>query len=455
MDLRLIQNVLSSRPGIAQWQVCERRSHRHERYLTFLRPESEREASAVRWDVWFALPAADDRQGEAACTVTPAHGGADLRLLLDQAEAAARAAANPAWRLPGPGEPGVAQAWRGGVVACSGDGGAAAGALLAIGQDALADQTVVRDPSTALAGAAEGFAAAVAAAPWTRPSALELFAEISDRRLVNHRGLDLAERRTRCYAEFALLHRGEDGEDREHYDRVEAQALADLRLGERVAAAAACLRAGAAAGAPPAGAIPVVIGGEYLAALLGWFAAHADAALHVRGIAALALGAPAVPGAAGELLDLASDAGVPSLGAYRFDEHGWAGCRQELLAGGVLTGLHGSGRWMQRLGRPPRGQLATLVAPPGRTPLAGLLPGALEVVRFSELHPRHDTGAFSGEIRFAWLHGADGSRRAVRGGSVSGVLRQALAAAAFSRETATCGSWRGPCAARLAATVAV
>ena len=44
MDLRLIQNVLAGRSEIAQWQVTERRSRRFERYLTFLKPESEREA---------------------------------------------------------------------------------------------------------------------------------------------------------------------------------------------------------------------------------------------------------------------------------------------------------------------------------------------------------------------------------------------------------------------------
>ena len=456
MDLKLIQNVLSSRPGLAQWQVTELRSRRHERYLTFLKPESEREVSAVRWQVWLALPAADGKQGEASFTVTPVHGGPDLRQLLDQAEASAGVALNPAWKLPGPSDPGVAGSWRGGVVASHVAGGAATGAQMATASDFLADQQVTRDPGRALDGAATAFADAVRQAPWTRPSAIELFARIEDRRLVNHRGIDLSERRTRCYVEFVLLHRA-DGADDEHefYDRVEAQSLADLHLAQRVAEAAACLRDGAAAGAPPAGRLPVVIGGEYLAGLLGWYAAHADAALHARQIAALTLDAPVVARSGGDVLQLASDATVPSLAAYRFDEHGYAACRQELVQAGVLTALHGSGRWMQVLGRPPRGQLATLTAPAGTAALADLHRGALEVVRFSEFHPRHDTGSFSGEIRFAWWHAPDGTRRAVRGGSISGVLREALTDVRLSRETATVGGYSGPQAARLTATVAV
>lgn len=454
MDIRLIQNVLSVRPGIAQWQITELRSRRHERYLTFLKPESEREAAAVRWQVWISLPAVEGMQGEASFTLTPAHGGPDLRQLLDQAETSARAAPNPAWRLPGPGEPGVAQGWHGGVVASHVGGGASTAAKMAVANDFLADQSVTRDPGGALDGQLNGFGAAVAAAPWVRPSAIELFSRIEDRRLVNHRGLDLSERRTRCYVEYVLLHRPDGGDEVEFYDRAEAQSLADLRLGERVAEAAACLRDGATAGLPAAGAMPVVIGGEYLAGLLGWFAAHADAALHARGISALPLDAPVLTRRGGDRLDLCSDATVPSLAAYRFDDHGYAAARQPLVVADVLSGLHGSGRWMQRLGRQPQGLLATLVAAPGTQAQAQLLPGALEVVRFSEFHPRHDTGSFSGEIRFGWLHAADGTRRPVRGGSVSGVLREAMAEARFSRETGTVGGYHGPLAVRLPCTVA-
>jgi hypothetical protein len=93
-----------------------------------------------------------------------------------------------------------------------------------------------------------------------------------------------------------------------------------------------------------------------------------------------------------------------------------------------------------------------LVAP-GAAPLAELRQGSLEVVRFSEFHPRQDTGSFSGEIRLAWWHRPDGSRVAVKGGSVSGTLGQALAACRASRETTTTGSYHGPAGLLVHATV--
>lgn len=454
MDLRLIQNVLAARPELAQWQITELRTRRHERYLTFLRPESEREVASVRWTVWIGLPAQDGRQGEAVFTMTPTDGGGDLRTRLEAAIGTAQAALNPAWKLPAPGAPGVAVAWHGGVVASNVAGGAATAAKMAVSSDFLTDRLATRDPGGALTGRIDEFAAAVAAAPWTRPSTLELFTSVFDRRLVNHLGLDLAERRTRSYAEFVLLHQPEGGgTESEFYDRVEAASLGDLHLAARVADAAACLRDGASAGLPPAGVLPVVVQGEYLAGLMGWYAAHADAALHVRKVAALVPAEPVLRRRGGDRLRLASDAMVPSLAAYRFDEHGYAASRQDLLLDDVLVGLHGSGRWMQALGKQPRGQLATLVAPAGSRALGDLTRGAVEVVRFSEFRPRQDTGAFSGEIRFGWWHAPDGSRRPVRGGSVSGVLREAFAEAVFSRETATIGNWCGPVAVRFPATV--
>lgn len=453
MDLRLIQNVLRSRGEVAQWQVTELRTRRHERYLTFLSTESERECAAVRWTVLIALPAAAGRQGEASFTITPADGGVDLRHKLNEAITTAHAAANPAWNLPGPGDPGVAAGWKGGIVGSEVAGGAATAAQMAVNTDFLADQSITRDPGGALNAQAAAFADAVRAAPWTRPSALELFATVQDRRLVNHRDLDLSERRTRCYAEFVLLDQDTGDGGGEFYDRVEGAALAELDLPGRVAAAADCLHG--PADPPPAGRMPVVVPIEYLSGLLGWYASHADAALHARKVAALAMAEPVLQRRGGERLRLASDATTPSLAAYRFDEHGYSACRQDLVLDDVLVGLHGSGRWMQVLGRVPRGQLSTLVAPPGGESRQSLCRGALEVVRFSEFHPRHDTGAFSGEIRFAWLHLPDGTRRPVKGGSVSGTLREAFADVRFSREVATCGGYRGPVAARFEGVVAI
>lgn len=423
----MLLGALKAAPGVAQWQVTETVSVRHERYLTFLQVESERRASATRWQVWLALEPKEGVHGEAGFTVGSSEDGDALVERMRAALDAAAAAPNRVWRLPAPGEPGTATPPADPAAGC--------------------DAGLLGDPGRVLDGLVAEYRDAMPAD--VRPSTLELFATISDRRLVNSRGLDLRDRSTRFYAEFVLLHKPAGRNEVEFFDRVQATLAADLSLARRVTDAAACVRDGAQAQPTAAGAQPVLITESYAAELLSYYAHHADAAMHVRGIAAFKEGAAVVERRSGDALRLTSDPAAPSLAAYAFDPNGWAATAQPLVRDDRLVGLHGAGRWMQALDRAPRGTLGTQVVAAGKTPLAALRNGALEVVRFSEFSPRDDTGAFSGEIRLAYLHGTDGSRTPVTGGSVSGVLREALADARFSVETATIGGYAGPRAIRL------
>lgn len=439
MRLDLLVSALRAAPGVAQWRITETIERRYERYLTFLAVESERRTAATRWQVWLALEAQAGPtgavHGEAGFTIGSAEDSDALVERVHTALDAAAAAPNPQWSLPSPGEPGTALPPSDPAAAC--DGG------------------LLSDPDAVLDALIAEFTAAVPSD--VRPSTLELFATISDRRLLNHRGLDLRDRSTLLYAEWVLLHcpaqHPTPGDEVEFFDRIEATRAVDLGLGERVKAAAACVRDGATASAPTAGLQPVLITGSYVAALMSWFATHSDAALHVRHINVLVEGEPVVTRRSGEPLDLMSDPSVPSLSAYAFDGDGYAPYRQDLVCGDVLVGLHGAGRWMQRLGRPPHGSLGTLVMPAGATSLAALRRGALEVIRFSEFHPRSDTGAFSGEIRLAYLHHADGTRTAITGGSVSGTLREALIDSRSCSELQTIDGFHGPQALRLEAVM--
>lgn len=435
-DCVTLENLLAAlkaAPGVAQWQITETMTVRHERYLTFLAVESERRAAATRWSIWLALASTDGKQGEASFTLGSSEDTDALVERMRQALDAAASATNPAWQLPAPGLPGTAIPPTDPAAGC--------------------DAGLLADPQQVLDGLVAEYTAAVTAAgpADVRPSTLELFATITDRRLLNHRGLDLRDRSTQLYAEFVLLHKPDAGAEVEFFDRAEATRANDLRLSARVTTAAACVRDGAHAAKPTPGIQPVLISDAYAAELIDYYAHHADAALHVRKVNALIEGAPVLTRRSGDTLTLTSDPTVPSLAAYTFDPNGYAAVRQELVRDDMLVGVHGSGRWMQVLGRTPRGARGTLVVPAGRTPLAQLRAGTLEVVRFSEFSPRSDTGAFSGEIRLAYLHHADGTRTAICGGSVSGVLKDALADAQFSAEVVTVGDYHGPQAIRLAA----
>ena len=69
--------------------------------------------------------------------------------------------------------------------------------------------------------------------------------------------------------------------------------------------------------------------------------------------------------------------------------------------------------------------------------------GVIELLRFSTFHPNTITGAFSGEIRFGYLH-KDGKKIPLKGGSVSGVSQEAFLTAYFSKETEMRENYYGP-----------
>jgi len=432
LDLAAIAAALRQQPWIAQWQVTQRDSARQERYLTFLAVESERESASTTWTIWTATAAVDGKQGEASFTIQAGEPLAALQEALGRAHAAAQAAWNPAFTLPAAGEDGVAQA-------------------TTLAPEALADASISADAPGAVACLAQEFATAVAACPWVRPSTLEIFLTTHDRVLINHRGLRLRERRTHAFAEFVLLHRAPGRDEVEFYHQTEAASLQALALGARVARAARCVRDGAQAGTTVPGVQPVVISDEYLAKLLDSFRAHADAGRHASRTNVFTLGEPVIQRRSGPALTVVSDPSVTSLAAYQFDEQGYAPARTALIEADRLVGVVGPARWMRVLGRLPRGMAGTLVVPAGESAPAQLLAGALEVVAFSDLAARYDTGAFSGEIRLAYRHHADGRVEAVTGGSVSGILTQALADCRFSRDTTTCAGYHGPRAVRFAA----
>ncbi|MFW5750372.1 MAG: metallopeptidase TldD-related protein [Planctomycetota bacterium] len=420
MTLEDLVQQLKTCPGIAQWQVLESRAHRGERYLTFLEAECERSVETCSWEVWLALPQRDGKHGEARFELDAAADAPVLADRLEEALAHAAATRLPAWHLPGPGSDGVART----------------------AVDVLAAEV---SPWLSVDRACGEFVQACAAVPWVEAASCEMAFTHTARHLVNHHGLDLSDQQQRLEAEYVLLHRDAAGIERELYGAAEAVDAHALELVRRVTEAARDLREGADPVPPPTGPRAVLLPECYFTELLGYYVHHTDAATHVRGLNRLEPGEAVAVDPGAEAFDLHSDPRVSSTAAYGFDPNGYAPTRQTLIAAGRVQQLHGSAQWMQVLGRSPRGTAGTLVVKPGRQGVDQLRSeGVLEIVRFSEFGPRLDTGAFAGEIRLGWLHGPDGERRAVRGGSLTGSVAAAMAGVAFSRESVAAGNYKGP-----------
>ena len=142
------------------------------------------------------------------------------------------------------------------------------------------------------------------------------------------------------------------------------------------------------------------------------------------------------------------DSGTPSLGSS-----GSLGCRRLLVENGRLKGRQANSRYAQYLKVAASGDLGNVEVLAGREAAADLLkPSAgrplYHLNDFSYFEPNGITGEFSTEIRFGRRIDAQGSRP-VKGGSVSGLSRDALATARFSAETEQRERYLGPRLIRL------
>ena len=119
-----------------------------------------------------------------------------------------------------------------------------------------------------------------------------------------------------------------------------------------------------------------------------------------------------------------------------FTSEGLPAERALVIEDGVVRKQLVSARMGQYLGRPANGICGNMLVPPGRGDKAdwlAALPEVLEICTFSSLLIDPRTLTWSSEIKLGRLHRAGRPPVTIKGGVVSGSLRQNLRDCAFSR----------------------
>ncbi len=195
----------------------------------------------------------------------------------------------------------------------------------------------------------------------------------------------------------------------------------------------------------PSGTYDVVLSGNALPAVLSFYAERSSAGMLYAKYSTWKPG-DAVQGSdlRGDALDLTLFSDVP------YDREGVPLRELPLLTGGTLQAVHGSSRFCRYLGVAPTGDCGGLRCANGELPFEALKRApCLWAVTFSDFQMDSFTGHFGGEIRLAYLIGADGSVRPVTGGSVNGSLFDVQGDMRFSAERYETSSYDGPYAVRL------
>ncbi len=436
MDPRII-GALERHPSVSDWTVRYTHATGSQVYLAAGTLESVRrvgrEAYAV--DVYCDHPVNGEPMRGSVTVPVGRDELAGFEQVLDEAVEMAGRIHNRPWPLPEPmAHPGVTLA----------------DPALRTAEDAVA---AARDSVDLVQAVAREDSA-------IRLSAAELFLSAVDEEIVNSRGLRAAGRSTSVLLELVLL-TDADGDEVELFRHVEARRLQDLHLADVMRDGARLVRDATRARIPSSRVGPVVVSDAALEQLLspgvlggtGAILAQAGAGSAYAGLSLWELGEPVFGGRqpTGDPLTVRSNARRPfGVLAYEFDEDGLPAQDLLVIEDGLLRARPATQRYAHYLGLPATGRPGMLEIAPGPTPFADLLAAdgpVIHVLAFSSPNVDGLTGNFGMEIRVGYEIGPQGTIP-LKGGSVTGNLFEALAAARFSSETGQDASYAGPRAIR-------
>jgi predicted Zn-dependent protease len=412
-----IIDILEADEDISGWQVREIDKRSQQLYLNREREESSRRVDALSFEVEILINRRIARDGKKLWVTGNSRFTLDPSTLqrmskeLELAKAGAMLVENEAY----------------GMAEVSG----------VVPQVPLSDPALVSEPEAALRLAAEKLRASAAGESQIRFSAGEFFADRTRLRYFNSQGVNVLQESTLLSGEFVLLAKGAKGES-EVFKAFKCRRVQDLDIQGMVSLASQSARQRTQAVLPSTGAFDVVFSGEALDHFFNWFSTQASAAARYNRMTKAELGTALVTAAPGATpLTLWHNAILPyAVGSYRVDPSGSVGCRRILIEGGKLKSRWSPARYAQYLKVEPTGELGNIEVEPGAYSEAELLKPEgdrplYHLFDFSYFEPNSVTGEFSAEIR-AGEEITQSGRKAIKGGSVSGLSSTALATARFS-----------------------
>ncbi len=430
-----VTDALRKQDGVDDWLVKHIGKTSTQYYVIGSRPESRRKVSSEQMvatimnDHPRAEGGKDRSRGEAQVTLLPT----DLPHLsekLSQAVFMASLADNPWYGLPGPTEyPRVD----------------------------MADADMQAAPSELAERMIEQLTGALEDEQAVRLSSAEVFIEEEQITLRNSHGAQGSRVQTNTLLDFVLLSSSAEDEMESHI-ALRRRRAADLDISAFAHRQAQYARDALTAGTPNTGTYPVVVSDEALAELLGSagyspLILRSSAQLKYQQMTTWEAGDSVFPEeASGDLLTMYSNTLLPfGNRSGSFDNHGLPGQRITIIENGILARFWATSRYAQYLQIPATGDFGNMEIESGSVPFANLFDGGplYHIVAFSAMSPDPFTGNFVGEIRLGYEID-EGRKRPIRGGSISGNLFAALAAASLSKERVFLGDYLGPRGMRFA-----
>jgi PmbA protein len=395
---------------VSMWQILEIRKKSVQSFMALTEREAIRTVDSTVFDVTIYKQKDDGKLGLSSFRVSPGEDR-ELDKRLGDALFAAELVSNQPFELPSMPE--------------------------TVPNVSIADPAV---SEKLLDGFEKRLIAAVAKEKRTRLSAAEFFVDRVHSRLFNSNGLELEQESTLLHTEFILLSKTGKSE-KEFINRYTRRFVQDFNLEHEVAESSQFARDATKATLPKTGVYPVLLTDEPLDNLFNPLVAKASARLKYNKMVQASLGDSLSPDIRGDSITLWSNPLLArSVGSYRFDSYGTPGQRVCLIEQGRLKNHLADKRYADYLSVPATGSLGALEVEPGTRSYKSMLnpkewgsDRIYHLQAFSAFEPNAITGAFSAEIRAGYEITAKGVKP-IKGGSVSGVLSEAITDVYLSRE---------------------
>lgn len=416
-----IIEALKKNDEISDWTLKINHKVKKELYLVFSQPESIREIDIENHQVTIYTNQAQEGQlftGSASISILPDTNSGQIEQQISEAVFAAKLALNPRYL--------IAEKARKKV------------------NYKVCDPNILHDLDGTMENIRKKLIVAVDREPGIKMASAEIMLTINHRSFITSKGLNESYTDSDILLEMVLLS-GEGDVESETFTLREERFLDVLNIEDIVKRYAGYTRDNVKAILPETGKFSVILTEESLDDFFYYFAYQTSAEAKFNQSSRFEVGKPVVPSPRGELLSLSYDPGLRGGSkSSNYDQYGLLLEKIELIENGFFKTIQADNRYGSYLNIPINGSATNIVVTPGKNSFQELLEDNCYVFsRFSSFDPDPVTGAFSGEIRNGLLY-RDQQFIPVKGGSVTGVIDQAMQEVWFSSETIQKRNYFGP-----------
>lgn len=420
MKNKIIQ-VLKKFDEISDWTLKVNHKVKKELYLIFSQPESIREIDIENYQVTIFINQDQERQlftGSASISILPDTRSDEIENKISEAVFAAKLALNPRYSIAEYTQKKLSYE--------------------------VCDPDILHNLDQTLENIQETLIKAIDREPDIKMASAEIMLTTNNRNFITSKGLNESYCDSEILFELVLLS-GVGETESETFTLREERFLDILNIEDIVRQYADYTRDNVTAILPETGQYSIILTEESLDEFFYYYAYQVSAEALFNQSSRFEIGKAVVDSPRGELLNLAYDPSLKGgLKSGNYDQYGLPLERIDIIENGVFKTVQADNRYGSYLNIPINGSATNIVVAPGEKSFQDLLEDNCYIFsRFSSFDPDPVTGAFSGEVRNG-LHYRNQQFIPIKGGSVTGVIDQAMQEVWFSSETTQKRNYFGP-----------